>query len=411
MADVTISASGAHASAAATDRIPASKGPFTPGTKGYLTNEQIRAFIIATANAWAEDQTFSKGIVLSGNIIAAAWTTSGLKIKEAASTLTDSTSSGTVAAAYTHKLGGNTIGAVVATTFTDYFSAFLTEPTAGTNVTLTNRWALGLGGSLSVLGASLGGSAAQSALDIRQTWNTSGTPDGIKLTITDTASNAASNLLNLLVGASSKFNFDKSGSAFIGNEIRVGGSRAAPNCVFSNQLYFKSSATDLGLYWSATAGSGSALLAAGYEANNVWGQRNGTNAQTFRTYRTFTDASNYERAAIQTGSGYVEMAAETAGTGADDLDVRATPAGTGIFSSAASIKARSGTAIPAGGTAGAGVLVSSATNFGIFFGSGAPSLSAAQGSLYLRSDGSGIANRLYVNTDGGTTWTTFASAA
>jgi hypothetical protein len=62
-----------------------------------------------------------------------------------------------------------------------------------------------------------------------------------------------------------------------------------------------------------------------------------------------------------------------------------------------------GTAIPAGGTASAGYKFSSTSNFGIFFGSGAPSLSAAQGSLYLRSDG-GADSLLYTNSDGGTTW-------
>lgn len=41
MADVTISGSGAHASAAATDRIPASKA----GVKGYLTPDQIADFV------------------------------------------------------------------------------------------------------------------------------------------------------------------------------------------------------------------------------------------------------------------------------------------------------------------------------------------------------------------------------
>ena len=76
-----------------------------------------------------------------------------------------------------------------------------------------------------------------------------------------------------------------------------------------------------------------------------------------------------------------------------------------------SVTALSATAIPAGGTAGAGLLVSSATNFGVFFGSGAPSLSAAKGSLYLRSDGSTTNNRMYVNTDGSTTWTAVTTAA
>lgn len=69
------------------------------------------------------------------------------------------------------------------------------------------------------------------------------------------------------------------------------------------------------------------------------------------------------------------------------------------------------TAIPAGGTAGTGYKFSSTSNFGVFFGSGAPSLAAAQGSLYLRSDGSSTSTRLYVNTDGSTTWTNFVSAA
>ena len=71
----------------------------------------------------------------------------------------------------------------------------------------------------------------------------------------------------------------------------------------------------------------------------------------------------------------------------------------------------SATAIPAGGTAGKGYKFSSTANFGVFFGSGAPTLSAAKGSLYLRSDGSTTNNRMYVNTDGSTTWTAVTTAA
>ena len=68
-------------------------------------------------------------------------------------------------------------------------------------------------------------------------------------------------------------------------------------------------------------------------------------------------------------------------------------------------------AIPAGGTAGIGYMVSSTANFGVFFGSGAPTLSAAKGSLYLRSDGSTTNDRMYVNTNGSTTWTAVTTAA
>jgi hypothetical protein len=71
----------------------------------------------------------------------------------------------------------------------------------------------------------------------------------------------------------------------------------------------------------------------------------------------------------------------------------------------------SGTAVPAGGTTGAGYKLSSTANLGVFFGSGAPTLSAAQGSLYLRTDGSTTNDRMYVNTNGSTTWTAVTTVA
>jgi len=83
----------------------------------------------------------------------------------------------------------------------------------------------------------------------------------------------------------------------------------------------------------------------------------------------------------------------------------------GEVRSSARLHAYFTTAIPAGGTAGVGVRVSDTSNFGVFFGSGAPTLSAAKGSLYLRSDGSGTSDRMYVNTDGATAWTAVTTAA
>jgi hypothetical protein len=71
----------------------------------------------------------------------------------------------------------------------------------------------------------------------------------------------------------------------------------------------------------------------------------------------------------------------------------------------------SGTAIPAGGTTGAGYKMSSTANLGIFFGSGAPTLTAAKGSLYLRTDGSATSDRMYINTDGTTAWTPVITAS
>jgi len=47
----------------------------------------------------------------------------------------------------------------------------------------------------------------------------------------------------------------------------------------------------------------------------------------------------------------------------------------------------------------------------ILSGSGAPTMAAPKGSLYLRTDGSGTTNRAYINTDGGTTWTAITTSA
>jgi hypothetical protein len=69
------------------------------------------------------------------------------------------------------------------------------------------------------------------------------------------------------------------------------------------------------------------------------------------------------------------------------------------------LHAFSGTATPAGGTAGSGIRVGSTSNLGLFFGSGAPTLAAAQGSLYIRTDGAP-----YYNNNGTTGWTALTAS-
>lgn len=44
-------------------------------------------------------------------------------------------------------------------------------------------------------------------------------------------------------------------------------------------------------------------------------------------------------------------------------------------------------------------------------GTGAPTFTAPKGSVYSNITGSSASTRLYVNTDGATTWTNFTSAA
>jgi hypothetical protein len=53
----------------------------------------------------------------------------------------------------------------------------------------------------------------------------------------------------------------------------------------------------------------------GREATNVLRQVNGTNAQTFNIYNTFTDSSNYERASLGWNSNIFEINVNKAGTG------------------------------------------------------------------------------------------------
>lgn len=66
------------------------------------------------------------------------------------------------------------------------------------------------------------------------------------------------------------------------------------------------------------------------------------------------------------------------------------------------------TALPAGGDANVGIKVGT-SGIGLFFGSGAPTLTAPQGSIYIRSDGSAANNRFYVRTASG--WTNGTTAA
>jgi hypothetical protein len=354
----------------------------------------------------------------------------------------------------------------------------------------------------------------QNIYQLTDVWNAGGTTfTGIGLSVTDTASAAGSLLMDLQEGASSKFSVRKDGR------------------ITSNSFFIANS----GGFWSASD-NGTITMGVSQDAwlrrdaANVIAMYNGVNAQAFRVYNTFTDASNYERARFSWLSNELIIGTEAAGSGSNrelvfrvpgtqmkfqtggsssqgwsitsghflaltdnTYDIGAAAAnrprsiytGAGItcggdvtlanaviygpgntkgqllcqsagifrftggsggtFSrltfqeldntapalkrngtainvrladdsadaplTAAAITAMAATAIPAGGTQGAGLKVSSTADFGVFFGSGAPTLSAAKGSLYLRSDGSTTNDRMYVNTDSATTWTAVTTAA
>jgi hypothetical protein len=120
---------------------------------GYSAGTTTIAPWLTFTNAGAA--TFSNNLtlpslVLSGAISAAAWTTNGIGIAHTNRTITDTTSTGTVAAAYTNVLGVNTIAASAATTYTTYGTLYLGNPTAGTNVTIANAISLITAGAVKV---------------------------------------------------------------------------------------------------------------------------------------------------------------------------------------------------------------------------------------------------------------------
>lgn len=164
-------------------------------------------------------------------------------------------------------------------------------------------------------------------LNMSCTWNNAGvTFEAIKADITDTASNSASLLMDLMVGSAKKFTVAKTGAIALGTasiilnpastntlDIQHSGG-TTPMSRLSNSL-----AVFLGGVGVAVAGGTAAApdLYFYRDAANIWAQRNGTSAQTFRNYGTYTDASNYRRVALaMTTAGVATLLPEGAGTGA-----------------------------------------------------------------------------------------------
>jgi hypothetical protein len=246
------------------------------------------------------------------------------------------------------------------------------------------------------------------------TWSTAGTVFGANL-----ATGFTGNLADLKVAGVSQFSITNFGKVLAGDGASTP-TAGTPGMAFAgatgvgfrrsgtSSVYFTSSSADI---WFSTAvtlnmrsngtfafsqsadpGDVADVLLA-RDAANTLALRNSTNAQTFNVYNTFTNSSNYERLQF--------------GFNSNIPFITSTPLGTGT-QRALNLQR---VATPASGSSSAAILLGTTAAFGIYYGSGAPTVTAAQGSIYLRSDGSSVATRLYVNTDGATTWTPFTSAA
>ena len=75
------------------------------------------------------------------------------------------------------------------------------------------------------------------------------------------------------------------------------------------------------------------------------------------------------------------------------------------------LSVQTATAPPAAGASTSMIKVSSTANLGFAWGSGAPTFSAAQGTLYMRTDGSSTSTRAYINSNGSTTWVAVTTAS
>jgi len=155
--------------------------------------------------------------------------------------------------------------------------------------------------------------ASAPILDATQTWNSSGTTfTGIAYDVTDTASAAGSMLMDLRVGGSGRFN------------VRKDGLLTAAFAVFSNGAGVTINFNEPGarfpntgvLSWTNGAATNPSDLALVRDAAGILAQRNGTAAQAFRVYRTFTDASNGEWASMRWSGTTLEIGAFANGTGA-----------------------------------------------------------------------------------------------
>ena len=179
---------------------------------------------------------------------------------------------------------------------------------------------------LTSTGYSLTGANAQSLLDLSGTWNTSGTPTLIKANVTDTASNASSLLMDLQVGGTSQVSVSKSGTItssvisdgrvlqWNGNNNFIGSSGSQLQ-LSSYGGVFQLSPLEATLHVPLRIGLfGASLTNEGIFDTNL-AQRNGTYAQTYRLYNTFTSATSFERGKLEWASNVFRIGTEKGSAG------------------------------------------------------------------------------------------------
>lgn len=177
--------------------------------------------------------------------------------------------------------------------------------------------------------------ASTPVLNLVQTWNNAGvTFTGLKLNVTDSASAALSQFVDLQVGSSSRIQLLKSGgirslgvsTSEIANSVRLTTDANA-------RVGYGLNPIDAGYLFFGAGGASAIDTFLTRDAANVLAQRNGTAAQGFRVYHTFTDASNYERGVFDwtTTANTLVIGVQVAGTGAITRSVSIRTGTTGLI--------------------------------------------------------------------------------
>lgn len=162
-------------------------------------------------------------------------------------------------------------------------------------------------------------------LDLSQTWNNAAVAfSGVRFNaIGGATSGAASKLLDLQLDGSSKFFVNKSGDTTVGAYLYLGNANQYIRSTGSFIEIATYGSTGVSIYGGANGYIGlsgspgaapDALLFR--DAAGIFAQRNGVNAQAFRVYNTFTDASNGEWGAMRWNAGILEIGGYKNGTGA-----------------------------------------------------------------------------------------------
>jgi hypothetical protein len=147
----------------------------------------------------------SGSLAFSGNISAAAWTTNGIRHISVPATLTDTTSTGTVANAYTNTFGGNTIAATNSVTYTNYGTMYISTPATGSNVTIINPWSIITAGGILFGGDAVGATTQNVFNTLSTTVNAFGAATTLSIGNTATAAQTV-NMFTASTGAST-YNF------------------------------------------------------------------------------------------------------------------------------------------------------------------------------------------------------------